>query len=100
MKTLIQITRNILNGIYAILKINDIKKYIFIFLLLTSISSFISAQDCNCKHIIAADQLIVDANKLNIQPGDTVCIQASIKRMLMISNFHGTPEKYIVFINY
>jgi len=98
MKAITQLILNMLHKVDALLNVKGIRKITLIFSLFISLAGVISAQDSN--HIIAADQFNVDASKLNILPGDTVYLQASTKRMLIISNFHGTPENYIVFVNY
>lgn len=61
--------------------------------------SFLQSQNCNCDYIIAPNATNVDNTKLKLQPGDTVCIQASTRRSLRLANFHGTQENPIVFIN-
>jgi hypothetical protein len=61
--------------------------------------SYSQSQSCNCKHSIPADERYVDAAKLKISPGDTICLQAGTKRSLKLLNFQGTPEKPLVFIN-
>jgi hypothetical protein len=73
------------------------KKLPYLLLLALTINSLVSAQ--NYKHVVTPTQMYIDGNTLHAQPGDTVCIQASTKRYLRFINFHGTPEKYIVFIN-
>jgi len=75
------------------------KKLHSLLVLALTLNTWVSAQNCNCKYTITANQTNVDASNLNIQPGDTVCIQASSKRCLRLVNFHGSPEKYIVFKN-
>jgi len=61
--------------------------------------SFLNSQNCNCDYVIAPNVTNVDNAKLNLQPGDTVCIQASTRRSLRLANFHGTQVHPIVFIN-
>ena len=98
MKAITQLKLNLLHKVDALLKVSVINIFSFVFSLLMSFTSFICAQDSN--HLIAVNQLNVDASILNIQPGDTVCIQAGVRGLLRIANFHGTPEKYIVFKNF
>jgi len=57
------------------------------------------AQPCSCNHTITNQQLAVNANSLNIQPGDTICIQAGNRDYLYLANFHGDSLHYVVFIN-
>jgi hypothetical protein len=90
---------NSLFQVIAILKQIHINKFTLLFMIFVLSVSFVEARNTNCKHLIAADQTIIDASKMDVQPGDTVCIEASVKRMLLISNFHGTADNYIVFKN-
>ena len=76
------------------------KKVFSIFFSLFITICFINSQNCNCDYVIAPNVSNVDNVKLKIQPGDTVCIQASTRRTLRLANFNGTPEKPIVFMNY
>ena len=99
MKTLIQLTLNVLPKVFASIKISYVKNLILIFTLFIATTSFLRAQDWNCDHVITGEQINVGASCMDIQPGDTVCFQTSVKRMLIIANLHGTPENYIVFKN-
>jgi hypothetical protein len=90
---------NSLIQIIDILKQIHINKFTLLFIIFVLYVSFANARNTNCKHVIAPEQTIIDASKMDVQPGDTVCIEASVKRMLLISNFHGTAENYIVFKN-
>ncbi|MEI6433460.1 MAG: right-handed parallel beta-helix repeat-containing protein [Bacteroidota bacterium] len=74
-------------------------KTAFVLLLAASIPNLISAQPCSCNHTITNQQLAVNANSLNILPGDTICIQAGTRDYLYLINFHGDSLHYLVFIN-
>jgi len=41
----------------------------------------------------------VDGSTFNILPGDTICLAASTKQFLLLTNFHGDSIHNIVFIN-
>ena len=69
------------------------------FLFLTLIATTSIAQPCICNHSITDQQLAVNGTSLNIQPGDTICIQAGTRNYLYLNNFHGDSLHYIVFIN-
>ena len=51
-------------------------------------------------HFIYPNQLSIDAENLNIQPGDTVSILSSTKKYMRLINFHGSPSNYIHIRNY
>lgn len=58
-----------------------------------------AASEPHCKHIIGLDQFKADGKLMNVQPGDTICIEAGRRPFLRFENFTGTAEKPIVFIN-
>jgi len=62
-------------------------------------STILYAQNNNCKHTITLQQNYIDGSKLNIQPGDTICIESGARLSLKLINFHGSADKYIVFRN-
>jgi len=72
---------------------------IVLLILLVVVYGSLKAQKSNCKHLITINQLYVDATKMGILAGDTVCIEAGERSSLRISNFHGTAQNNIVFIN-
>jgi len=88
-----------LSQVISILKQININMFTLLLALLFSAISLVSAHNNSSKHLIASSQLSIDASKMNIQPGDTVCIEAGLRKMLLISNIHGTAENYIVFQN-
>ena len=76
------------------------KKISIVIILHIGFSNFQLAQTCHCDHTISASQTYVDGSTLNILPGDTICLAASIKSNLQLHNFHGDSINNIVFINY
>lgn len=54
---------------------------------------------CNCDYTIPVNVVYVDADTLNIQPGDVICIQAGERTHLGLKNFHGTASQPIIFKN-
>jgi len=75
------------------------KRNSILFTCLFAFIGWIFSANCNCNHTISASQLSVDGSLLNIQPGDTICLEASNKTYLRLVNFHGNANKYIVFVN-
>ena len=69
------------------------------FLFLTLVSATIHAQNCCCSYTITNQVSAVNGTNLNLQPGDTVCIQAGIRDYLYLTNFHGDSLHYLIFIN-
>lgn len=62
--------------------------------------NFLQAQNCPCKYIVPGNEHEVNGNQLNIQPGDTVCLDASIPyRNLKFTAINGTKEKPVVITN-
>lgn len=63
----------------------------------------VSSGGCgSCKFLItkgADGGAYINGNNLNVQPGDTVCIQAGDYSYMQFFNFSGTGAKPIVFIN-
>lgn len=53
----------------------------------------------NDKHIIGLNQFLVDGRLMNIQPGDTLCIEAGRRPFLRFENITGSPEKPVIIIN-
>ena len=49
--------------------------------------------------IIKNDQLNIDANEYNVNPGDTIYIESGYRKQLRLANFHGNSSNYIVFVN-
>ncbi len=56
-------------------------------------------QDCNCDHVITPNNIYIDGSKMNIKPGDVICIKAGQYKYLNLFNFSGTADKPITFIN-
>ncbi len=80
-----------------------VNKSVFIFVLavmLSTYSTILSAQVCNCDHTIAANDEDIFGVDYSIQPGDTICLLAGTKDLLYIDGFHGDSLNPIVFINY
>lgn len=75
------------------------KKNQLFFGILVMCSTILYAQNNNCKHTITLQQNYIDGSKLNIQPGDTICIESGARLSLKLINFHGSADKYIVFRN-
>ena len=82
MKASTQLVLIEMSQIISGLKRNCFNMIILLFVITATTANQLSAQNCNCKHVITAAQTSVDASKMDIQPGDTVCIEASVKRML------------------
>ncbi|HYG37329.1 MAG TPA: RICIN domain-containing protein [Cytophagales bacterium] len=74
-----------------------INAFLFVVLFFASLS--LSAQTCNCKYTVPLSQEIVDGSKLNIGPGDVVCIQSGQRESLWFQNFTGTAANPIIFKN-
>jgi hypothetical protein len=77
-------------------------KYNYIYILFFNLLFLLTtanSQNCNCKYSIGLEQNNVDASSLSINPGDTVCITAGIRKVLRIVNFHGSELHKIVFVN-
>lgn len=60
---------------------------------------YLYSQQCNCKHYIYPNQLVVNGNDYNVVPGDTICVMAGNRDYLSLSNFFGDSSNYIFFIN-
>lgn len=50
-------------------------------------------------HLVRASQLNIDGNSLNIQPGDTIFLEAGERPHLRFVNINGTADNYITIIN-
>lgn len=75
------------------------KKNLLLIGILFFCSIALYAQECNCNHTITLQQNYIDGAKMNIQPGDTVCIESGARTSLKLINFHGSADRYIVFRN-
>lgn len=73
--------------------------HLVLFLMLF-LSCTVKALDCNCAYVVEPEEVYVDARKLKIVPGDTICIKASQKEYLQFKNFEGDSANPLVFINY
>ena len=72
-----------------------------LFLLLAGL--YLPARAQTCSKVIDSSTPYIDWNNpafQDIQPGDTVCLQAGNWDYIQLKDFHGTAEKPIVFINY
>lgn len=69
-------------------------------LLIMTLYHPVSAQTCNCDHIITLSQENVNGTTLNIQAGDTVCLQAGPRNYLYFKNIVGDSLNPVVVINY
>ncbi|MDZ7741517.1 MAG: hypothetical protein U5Q03_07170 [Bacteroidota bacterium] len=74
------------------------KKRILFVLLLYSTAAF--TQQINCDYFIDSSQVYVDANGLNIQAGDTICLECGHRPFLQLKNFQGDSLNYITLLNY
>jgi len=97
MKASIQSALIGMSQVISSLKQNQFIAFAILFVFFAFSNSLSAAT--NSKHVITREQTNVDANKMNVLPGDTFYIEAGVRRLLRIANFHGTPENYIVFIN-
>lgn len=75
------------------------KKNQLLFGILIFCSTILNAQNNSCKYTITLQQNYIDGSKLNILPGDTICIESGARLSLKLINFHGSADKYIVFRN-
>jgi hypothetical protein len=57
-----------------------------------------SSSDCKtCTFVVPANTTLIDGLKLDLQPGDTVCLDAAIKYgALEFVNFEGTEENPVI----
>ncbi len=75
------------------------KKQIFLLGLFLALYHVLLADISPTKHIISLTQSYVDGSKMNIQPGDSICIEAGERKSLKFFNFNGSASNYIVFKN-
>lgn len=75
---------------------NTAKRWVVLFVayLCFSLSTFAA------NHFVSSSQLNVDGNSLNIQPGDTIFLEAGNRPHLRFVNINGTADKYITIINH
>ncbi len=59
----------------------------------------VSGQNCNCDHLITLQQENVNGTTLNVQPGDTLCIQAGPRSNIYFKNIVGDSLNPVVVIN-
>ncbi len=64
------------------------------------LSTALLSQEINCDYIIDSTQVYVDASGLNLQPGDTICLECGHRPFLQLKNFQGDSLDYITLINY
>ena len=76
------------------------KKQIILLGLFLALYNVLLADVSHVKHIISLTQTYVDGSKMNIQPGDTICIEAGERTSLKFINFNGSASNYIVFKNF
>ncbi|MBX9852181.1 MAG: right-handed parallel beta-helix repeat-containing protein [Cytophagaceae bacterium] len=72
---------------------------IFFLVELNAIGQVINTTDCKCDYIVQPNVEFLNADTLNVGPGDVVCVVASKKRYLGFINFHGAPGNPITFVN-
>lgn len=58
-----------------------------------------TSEGCNCDHVLTTSDTYVDANNLNVQPGDVICIEGGQRTHLALLNFQGTAAEPLTFIN-
>jgi hypothetical protein len=76
-------------------------KYLFsLFFLICSFSAFAqSGKAHSCKHPLAPTQVRVDGNRMNLSPGDTICLLAGRRPFVHFSNIIGSKDKPIIIRN-
>lgn len=62
-------------------------------------SCFLDAQNCGCDHIVTLDALSFDGSTAGLAPGDTICVEAGLRKQLLFTNLKGTSENPIQIIN-
>ncbi|MFN6945703.1 MAG: right-handed parallel beta-helix repeat-containing protein [Cytophagaceae bacterium] len=62
-------------------------------------SQQIPTGDCECDYVIPKTVLAIDADTLNINPGDRICIMGGERRFLALRNFRGSRQDPLLFIN-
>ena len=67
------------------------------FVLLLSLTA--RSQSCNCDHIIPANQMTINGLSLNVQPGDTICLQAGLKPYIYFTKINGDSLNPVVIMN-
>ena len=81
------------------IRVNIFKTILLFTLLLFSKSDLLG---CNCTKVIDLSVRNIDGSNVkfrDIQPGDTVCIQAGQREILRLANIHGDSLNYITFKN-
>lgn len=68
-------------------------------LLMVSQMNPILSQTCNCDHIIPVSQTTISGTTLNIQPGDTICLQAGLKPFIYFTKINGDSLNPVVIMN-
>ena len=82
------------------IRVNIFKTILLFTLLLFSKTDLLG---CNCTKVIDLSVRNIDGSNIkfrDIQPGDTVCIQAGQREILRLANIHGDSLNYITFKNY
>lgn len=54
---------------------------------------------CNCDHVLSTSDTYIDANNMNIQPGDVICLEGGKRTHQALMNFQGTAAEPLTFIN-
>lgn len=74
---------------------NTAKRWVVLFVayICLSLSTFAA------NHFVSSSQLNVDGNSLNIQPGDTIFLEAGNRPHLRFVNINGNADNYITIIN-
>lgn len=57
------------------------------------------AGGCGCDHIHPLNVWKLDGTAVNIQPGDTVCLEAGARARMRIENVHGTEQAPVTIKN-
>lgn len=76
------------------------KDLLIALLIVFSLSLRLTGQNINCDHFIDSTLLYVDANGLNLEPGDTICLECGHKPYFQLKNFQGDSLNYLTIINY
>jgi Right handed beta helix region/Secretion system C-terminal sorting domain len=75
------------------------KTPIVLFLYVLAFQNLIG-QQINCDHFIDSTKVYVNAEGMNILPGDTICLECGHRPFLQLKNFEGDSLNYITLINY
>ncbi len=81
-----------------------IKAALFIIIIGMLSSSSLKAQQCNCDHVISppevrATSVFVDGDKLQVKPGQTICLKSGFYMQIRFVRIFGEPGKPVTIIN-